>query len=540
MNCCTPEYIKVNISPTGDVLIKRVTGDYPSCGYYSNYTGSPDINYLDYHEINISYDSGSAFWTFSGNTAAFEDTSIYRSTISGNPCNPLGNYTGGLYDVVVSESNRWGIYDFEPSFTLKTGDVGGVGIGSGIHKKKDVNIDFSFIDKKRNYINTNEEISSSRFMDSVVYDILNIDGTTQYENYLSGKYPSISITEQENIEIFGDYQKDFGIRATVIDPLIGIGGKAEYYVYGNVLNINSVAARDISGTTSYMATSSAEQDDNALNLGTEPSGAVAEDEEAVAFQLYFDQNQNYVEPASVSVYGSTGYEFEPSEDNFIDELIVSRDLNLGEFLIDKEVLEPNKNYWFKMRASSELGYGNTIKVGPHKIFKKDKVDDSLVYYKYDISDYKDKRNTLSQTFSVGNIYDTVNNNSGVIDTLSIDLTKTGLGYYISGEALYSGEKLYGFSLPTNENGKWVNTTFDYEFQFKNSSDDYQNTLKNVKITATGTSTDPFNQGLPLFEVSDLNTGSPVEIGINYIQSGIEILANTGHDFDLFKYYKKTI
>lgn len=538
MNCCTPEYIKINISPTGDLIVERNTGNYPSCGYYSNYTGSASIGNLDRHEVDVNYDSGNGYWTFSGNTEAFSDTSIYRSTTSGNPCNPIGNYTGGLYNVIISESNRWDTYDFEPSFTLNTGQIGGVSIGSGIHKKKDVNIDFSFIDKKRNYISTSEQIASSKFIDSIVYDILDINGTTQYENYQSGIDPSISITEQQNIEIFGSYQKDFGIRAKTIDPLIGVGGVSEYYVYGNVLNINSIEVRDVSGTTNYMATSYAEKNQDSVNLGTTPSGFVGEDEENLAFQLYFDQNKDYVNPVSVYIYANTGYDFETSEEYLLGDVSVSKDLNLGEFLVDD--LTPGVDHWFKMTASSELGYGNTVTIGPHKIFSKEKVDDSLLYYKYDISDYRDKETTISQTFSVGSIYDKINNNSGVLDTLSIDLTKTGLGTYVSGEPLYSQEVLYGFSLPINENGKWVNTTFDYEFQFKNSSDDYQNILKNVKITATGTSADPFNQGLPLFQILDLNTGTPVEVGINYIQSGIEIVANTGHVFDLYKYYKKTI
>lgn len=534
MSCCTPEYIKINISPIGDVLMQRETGNAPSCGYYSNYSGDPNIGYLDYHEVNLEYDTGIGFWTLSGKTESFDDNTLYTLNRSGDPCNPIGNYTGGIYDVIVSASNKWNTYDFEKSFTPNSGDLTLVGIGSGIHKKKDVELTFSLLNRKRQIIDSAE---SSQYVQSIDFDILDINGKTVVENYIQGLSPSISITEQKNIEIFGEYQKDFGVRAKIIDDL-GITSNAEYYLYGNVLNIDSVSVREKEGTTQWIAKSYAEKEDEAVSLGLIPSGFIEEQDPEISFKFNFDQNEKYVDPVSVQIYAYTGEDFSISENSFIGDLSIQENLNSQEVFID--TLIPNQNYWFKARANSKLGFGNVVSFGPHKIFQKDSLGDPKETYKFGLYDYKDKNLSMYQDFIVGEINENIRNNSGVLDVLSVDLNKTGIGSGIPGEYLYSGEKIYGYSLPIKDNGKWLHTTFDYEFEFKNSSDEYQNVSKNIKIIATGTSTGILNNGLPLFDLIDSNTGVPIELGINYIPSGIEVLANTGHSFDVYKYYKKSI
>lgn len=534
MNCCTPEYLKINISPIGDVLIQRGTGDAPSCGYYSNYSGDPSIGYLDYHEVDLKYDTGVGFWTLSGKTESFDDNTLYRLNRSGDPCNPIGSYTGGLYNVIVSASNKWNTYDFEKSFTTNSGDLTSIGIGSGIHKKKDVQLTFGLLDKKRQII---DSAASSQYVESINFDILDINGRTVIKDYIQGLSPSISITEQQNIEIFGEYKKDFGVRAKIIDDL-GVVSNAEYYLYGNVLNIDSISVREKEGTTEWITKSYAEKEEEATSLGLSPSGYIDEEDPKISFKFSFDQNEKYVDPVSVQIYADTSEDFSISENTFIGDLSIQENLNASEVFLND--LIPNQNYWFKARANSALGFGNTVKFGPHKIFKKETLGDSTETYKFGIYDYKNKDLLMYQDFIVGEINQNIKNNSGVLDVLSIDLNKTGLGSASPGEYLYSGEKIYGYSLPIKENGKWMHTTFDYEFEFKNSSDEYQNISKNIKIIATGTSTGILNNGLPLFDLIDSNTGVPVEIAINYIPSGIEILANTGHSFDIYKYYKKSI
>ena len=176
--CCTPLYVKIPlVSPTGDIRIKRGTGDYPSCGYYENYTGSPELSNYDYYTVDIQYNSGSGFWTFSGNSTGFNDSSIYRSVQTGNPCNPVGEYTGGLFGSIRINSDPFGdypIYDFESSFKYDSKDISIIGEGSGIHLERDVTFKFSFLDRKNKYISNSTEMENSLFFKSVSYDILNI------------------------------------------------------------------------------------------------------------------------------------------------------------------------------------------------------------------------------------------------------------------------------------------------------------------------------------------------------------------------------
>ena len=82
-NCCTPEYVSISdVGITGDIIVKRGTGNAPSCGYYEYNSGDAELEYLNYHIVDLKYDTGSGFWTFSGNSTGFNDPTIYRSTKS--------------------------------------------------------------------------------------------------------------------------------------------------------------------------------------------------------------------------------------------------------------------------------------------------------------------------------------------------------------------------------------------------------------------------------------------------------------------------
>ena len=536
MSCCTPQYIKIDIvSPTGSIVIQRETGNQPSCGYSVNYSGSAELNNYDYYQVDVNYDSGNGFWTFSGNSDSFQDPTVYRSRTSGNQCSPIGGYTGGIYEVIIQESNKWDNYQFEPVFESNTDNLGVIAFGSGIHKKRDARINFSFMDKKRNIISEDDQVLNNEYFDGIVYDILNKNKETVYRDYASGYSTSITITEKNNIDIFGSYTKDFGVRATVVDSIIGKTSIAEYYLYGNTLNINSVETRDQKGTTDYMSQGVASNTVESVNVGTQPTGFIDEIEERIAFSFNFDEKPNYVLPLGIYVNASKDENFSPSVDNYLGFFDVEKDLSKQEISI--KGLELNKDYWFQAQAESELGLGNKIKFGPHRIFQKQSTNDDLNVPSFALYDINKTEQSIKKTFSIGSVYENTNNGSGIIDSLYIDTTKTGLGVSNSGTYIYEEENIIGSFLPINESGRWVNTTFEYDFEFKTSTDSYVNISKKIRMIATGTSTEPLNIGMPLFHLEDFTTGKDVNIHLNYNQSGVQLLCNTGHFYDEYKYYK---
>ena len=511
-DCCTPEYIKIpSVSVSGDIVLKRGTGYAPSCGYYEYYSGTSGLNYYDYHEVNIEYNSGSGFWTFSGSSTGFDDSTVYRSVKTGNPCDPLGSYTGGFYTVDITEANKFNVYDFEPSF-LKAEDNDGQAIGKAIHKKKDVKFNFNF--------------SNQDFIKTIHYDVLRENGTTIYKNYSKSSNQSITITEEENERIFGIYTKDFGVKARVIDKYLGETSSVEFYAYGNVLYIDSLSVQDKEGTTNWNALSNSE---DAETNGIIPSGYIEEDEPKIKIKAnLFDSISEKINLSHLNLYASKTKEFQLNDSTLKNKIplvngTVSKTLEVNESF----KIEPNEDYYFALEGYSSIGKGNSVRFGPHKIFEKEQAgkpvqaQDALFMY---------KDSSYLNEFRTGEITNNITGSSGIIDTLIINKED-----YTTEKAIYQDEIYLFKTLPTNESGKWLYTSFDYNFEFKDKDDDYANLNKKIKLTATGTSSDPLNSGLPLFKLTDENTGEVVDLNILYNESGLYLVCNTGHQFEYYKY-----
>ena len=109
------------------------------------------------------------------------------------------------------------IKEFESNFNYDPEDLSSQGTGSGIHKRKDIEVSFQIKDRNGSILNTKSEIIDSSFCSSIVFDITDENGIIVERNYQSGTNNKLFITEQDNELLFGEYKKDFGIIATVID-----------------------------------------------------------------------------------------------------------------------------------------------------------------------------------------------------------------------------------------------------------------------------------------------------------------------------------
>lgn len=527
-NCCTPLYIKIpSVSPTGDIRIKRGTGNSPSCGYYDYYSGTAEFDNYDYHTVDIQYNETSGFWTFSGNSTGFNDPSIYISVNTGNSCNPVGEYTGGLFGSIRVNSDPFGdypIYEFESSFKNDPKNIAVIGKGSGIHLERDVKFNFSFLDKKNSYISNASDMSASPYFDGVAYDILNERGIVVSRNYLSGYVSRFTFSEQDNIKIFKKYEPNFGIRVRTKDNSINQEGLAEFYTYGNRLYIPELEIQDKEGTSKWY-----DSQTGASTTGASPSGKV---ENEVIIKTVFANNNKNTRLSHIDVYGSQDQNFEINDSNFLASKNLDPTSNLSSINInDSFGVKPNEDYYFAIVGSSKIGSGNAVKFGPHKIYQQDQAPLSTDANELNISF---KGSSSSSQFKTGSITGELTGNSGIIDKLIIDKDNFG-----GSSGIFDGPNFLFNTIPTDESGRWAYTTFDYAFEFKDPSDSYRNIVKNVKLNATGTSYDPLNSGMPLFALTDLNTGVDVNLAINYTESGLYLVSNTGHSYYNFKYQKNS-
>jgi hypothetical protein len=130
------------------------------------------------------------------------------------------------------------LYEFDPIFTVDTGNLNVVYSGSGVHLNKDVTFAFDMLDQRANIISSDIQYIENPLLGNMSFDIVDRCGNVIVENYFSGKYNrSFTITESENENIFGSYQKDFGVRVKLPNSFDGSTFTGVFCAFGNLPNI---------------------------------------------------------------------------------------------------------------------------------------------------------------------------------------------------------------------------------------------------------------------------------------------------------------
>ena len=182
------------------------------------------------------------------------------------------------------------MFEFEPSYNSNTGDPNAIAIGSGVHLNKDVSFYFSLFDNKNNLIENTQSFRKNAFIKNVTFDILDVNGNTIFPEYITSASTSFSFNENDNMSIFGLYQKDFGIRANVSNNFNPEIFTLEYYTYANVPKISGVKIIDGIGYKNYP---------------TDPSGtgeSINKVEEYINFNISLENDPKYIKLDKVEFY----------------------------------------------------------------------------------------------------------------------------------------------------------------------------------------------------------------------------------------------
>jgi hypothetical protein len=133
------------------------------------------------------------------------------------------------------------LYEFDPTFTVDTGNLNVVYSGSGVHSNRDVTFTFDMLDQKATTISSDIQYVENPLLGNMSFDIVDRCGNVVAENYFSGKYNrSVTISALENENIFGSYQKDFGVRVRLPNSFDGSTFTGVFYAFGNIPNIIDV------------------------------------------------------------------------------------------------------------------------------------------------------------------------------------------------------------------------------------------------------------------------------------------------------------
>ena len=143
------------------------------------------------------------------------------------------------------------LYEFSGEYTYDTGDTTVTGTGSGVHLNRDVSFTFDILDRSSNKLTNSIDINNNPFIGDMAVSIINTGGSVVYPNYYSGTARrTFTFKEQDNIDVFGSYQKDFGVLVDLKDNTAS-AFDAEFYAYGNNSEIESITITDGSGVTTY-------------------------------------------------------------------------------------------------------------------------------------------------------------------------------------------------------------------------------------------------------------------------------------------------
>jgi hypothetical protein len=301
------------------------------------------------------------------------------------------------------------MFEFDTNFNINTGDLNLSYVGSGVHLYKDVTFSFSLLDPLGTIIENDAQLISNPLIDKVIFDILDTGSNLIYQNYKSGTTSrSLTITEAENISIFGKYEPNFGVEVTVTNKIGSSPFKSKFYAYGNELSIDEFKVYDGSGVSNYsknifwvfdfapveinnfyaktqnnsdiiigwnedfQSYNSEEKISEVLNTGSIYSVL-----DQIIVENTYKNNLRYVNIDSYDIYASTedniilpASDIINKQQNQFYKLSIKKEFfnNLYEFNIKPIGFEYDVPYYFKAVPFSSVGSGKAISFGPN-VFK---------------------------------------------------------------------------------------------------------------------------------------------------------------------------
>ena len=310
-------------------------------------------------------------------------------------------YTGMVTVDATGTANGWlsgefttrEIYEFETDFSLDTGDLSTSGVGSGVYKgAEDVTLQYEIINKLGNALNTTSEIADDPFISGINVSILDITGRVVFANYRSEWLsPSFNFTRQDNLDVFGAYTKDFGVRYEVVNT-DGGSHTSDFYCYANGLTFDKVYVEAASGAvlnesstgnyfppdTGGLTTTEAEDAVRYFNGQTvSPSGRTG----SIAMTVYFNEDPTYTQYDSISLFSKTGTpNFTPNEGNFVGDFALEQIQAQQIVLFQEDGLDLDVDIYFLMILNSSVTHNTTnITIGPYYLTKQPEGENPFIF-----------------------------------------------------------------------------------------------------------------------------------------------------------------
>jgi len=285
--------------------------------------------------------------------------------------------TSGYYEGNFTTRN---IYEFETSFTPDLDDLTKTTTGSGVYKNGDsVSLQFNILNRNGELLTSAAQIAADPFVDKQVISILDINSNVVFPNYRDNGDSTFTFSRSQNIDVFGSYTKNFGVRNEIVNKN-GLTSTGEFYLYGNTTTFDNILVQ-ASGETilnenssnhsppnTGSITSAADRANAVKYFNNQPvntSGSTG----FIDLSLAFNEDPTFTQYSNLDIWTSDTENFDSDIGNFVGSfpLDFSQEGQTIRLTPDNGI-QDGTGLFFKLAAESSVGFEKEIfNLGPFTI-----------------------------------------------------------------------------------------------------------------------------------------------------------------------------
>ena len=296
---------------------------------------------------------------------------IYRGTQDFSGKIGVGTTMGaiaasGYYDGNFKSKD---IHEFANSFTPNTGDLSVIPTGSGIYLRSNrVGVRNAIVSRAGNTLTTPQALRADALVSGQRISITDISGNVVADNFRNYTNPSFTLTHDQNVDIFGSYRKNFGIRNEIIGYDTGVH-TSQVNLYGNTLSIRDIYVQ---------ASGKLEKNQSTGNLTMPNTGGMsaADAKNAIkgfngqliaesgctgyiAVQAFWNENMANCEPHQMGVWAGNSGNFVANRKSYLGSYELPRKPSFTVQFYPNDASAANVNFssgtWFEFASSSRVG-----------------------------------------------------------------------------------------------------------------------------------------------------------------------------------------
>ena len=273
--------------------------------------------------------------------------------------------TSGYYEGSFTTNN---IHEFQTSFDADSTDLSKITTGSGVYTEgADVTLQFNILNRNGEQLSSAAQIAADPFVSGQKISILNTDGTVAFADYRIGGDSTFTFSSSQNIDVFGSFTRNFGIKNQVVNQDGGVH-TSEFYLYANTATFDKVFVSS-SGQTVLNETYS---NHNPPNTGTINSAADRADAIKyfnnqpindsgvtgfIEFDLGFNESPNFTSLGDLVLFYGTSGDFTTNRGSLVGNFPLNS-VQEGQriALRANDGIPEGTGLFFKLAADTEVGF----------------------------------------------------------------------------------------------------------------------------------------------------------------------------------------